>query len=151
MRTLTVCLAALVGVGTAVAEETISVNKGQWTTSMSIFTVMSTAGDLNVDPPEIEVTNECWATDAETELNLDFLALDECTQSNAQVTSSRLFVELYCTYSGVGMTGVVDLNVDPDRDSLQGYFQLRDDMGMDELKVHVAASFTAQKTGECTG
>ena len=149
MKAMVLGLMAAASVGAATAEETITLNQGEWATSMSIFTAVTSDGELAIDAPEVELYTECWDSDEETELNLDWVDEDACTVSNLDTTLHSISVNLTCSYDGIAMTGSVDMSAAADRNSVTGFFKLSDDMAMDALAVDVVGSFTAQRVGAC--
>lgn len=144
-------IAALVGISAAFADEVTSVNKGQWSTTVAIVTAVKADGEVTFEPPEIDMEYECWATDADTQLNLDWLDLDGCSTSNTVATDTSLRADLYCSIDGVEMRGSMDISVAADKNSMEGSFHLGDELSIEGLSVDVVAVIAGQRVGSCAG
>ena len=149
MKHLTIGLLSLTLAGVASAQDIPTVNKGQWETAMSMVTELQVGGERQDIDPEYDFSEECWATDEDTKLDVNTLGIDNCDVTDSVSTGDFLSLEMACDMEGIALTGEAVIVVTPDRDQLQGTLIIEGDMP--GMSIKVTGLFSGHKTGACAG
>ena len=148
MRILLAAAGAALLAGTASAQE-IKVNPGQWETSSTLNLSLTMDGATQQMPPETETSSECWATEADTVLSADMLALDGCNIKNVTGDTYKLAFDMDCNMEGIPMTGNATITVAPDRNSTEGYINLS--ANAQGIAINANGKLTGKLTGKRVG
>lgn len=146
MRILLAAAGVALFAGSASAQE-IRVNPGQWETNSTFNVSLTMDGATQQMPPETESSSECWATEADTVLTPDMLAIDGCTISNLSGDSYKMAFDLNCNMEGIPMTGNAVIVVAPDRNSTDGDINLT--ATTQGITVNASGKLVGKRVGSC--
>lgn len=115
---------------------------------MTISPSITMDGSTQNLPADVENATECWATDAQTVLKPEMLAVDGCDIQYLSGNSYTMKFNLNCNMEGVAMTGIATIDVSNDRNSFSGEVDLVSQLP--NGRVNVIADMRGNRTGSCS-
>ncbi len=141
--------AALLAVfsGSAMADEGLKVEPGQWDTTVEVNMKMNMHGQETALPPQTQTRSEC-VTEDDAAFTPDELSDETCSVSNVQETSSTLAFDISCNQGGATVNGDMSFERGADGKSVSGVFKMAG--GQTGVQMDISGKISGKRVGTCS-